>query len=100
MSRLPRLAARPMSARAAAVALIQRARVPVRRAARSRRAPGVLRTGGARAIAALGRIALTIGRASRRARVEISVLAASLKKNALIQRARVPVGRAAGPRRP
>src|SRR5439155_2774003 len=60
----PGVARRVLAARAAAVALIERARVPIGRAARSRRAPGICRTGRARAVADLGRIALTARRAA------------------------------------
>src|SRR5439155_517824 len=95
----PGVARRVLAARAAAVALIERARVPVGRAGRPRRTPGILRAGGAGAVAGLGRIALTARGAAARPGVARRVLAARAAAVALIERARVPVGRAARPRR-
>src|SRR5439155_1229107 len=95
----PGVARRVLAARAAAVALIERARVPIGRAARSRRAPGICRTGRARAVAGLGRIALTARGAAGRPGVARRVLAARAAAPAPTLCRSVPVGRAARPRR-
>src|SRR5439155_1034154 len=99
-ARRPGVARRVLAARAAAVALIERARVPVGRAAGPRRAPGIHRTAGARTAAGLGRIALAARGAARRPGVARRVLAARAAAVALIERARVPVGRAVRAARP
>src|SRR5438034_5927735 len=64
---------------------IERARVPVGRAAGPRRAPRIRRTAGARAVAGLGRIALTARSAARRPGVAGRMLAARAAAVALIR---------------